>query len=140
MKTRLPWLLVMISVAFNAFFAVGFLQARGHREMARTAEGRARLMAKRLELDDKQLETFEALLGELQQFREARAPRRDAMLAEIVKDEPSQMALEELLNGPDAQKGRLTRLAMIRKFVRLMRPEQREKWTQLVKRRSSASK
>lgn len=139
MKTKLPWILLLISVAFNAFFAVGFLEAKSGMSKAHSLEGRAELLAKRLKLDDQQRKAMEGLVEEARRLRKARAPRRDALLAEIMKDKPDEKALEDLVNGAAANKHRLDRLALIRKMIDLLRPEQRDKWVDLIKKRTSAS-
>ena len=140
MKRTLPWILLAISLAFNIFFAVGFLRARSRMQRARTFRGRAEIIAKRLQLDDRQLEVFEGLLGEYEQLRKERAPERDLFLAEIVKDKPDEKVLEDFVAGDSVKQHRLARLAVMRRFVGLLRPEQREKFIEIVKGPTSASR
>ena len=136
MRNRLPWILVAVCLAFNVFFTVGFLRARSRMAKARTFRGRAELMARRLELDQQQRQAFERLLDEMEQLRKARTPRRDALLAEIVKDEPDEQVLETFVSGDAAIRHRRAKLALMRKFIALLRPEQRERFEEMVKERS----
>jgi Spy/CpxP family protein refolding chaperone len=139
MKAKLPWILLVISVAFNAFFIVGGLHAKSRVAKAHTLEGRAALFAKRLELDDQQRKVLDGLVEEARRLRQTSAPRLEAFLAEVTKDQPDEKALTDLVNGPAASQDRLDRVALIRKVVALLRPEQRDKWVEMVKKRTSAS-
>ena len=139
MRTKLILILLAVSLTFNVFFALGFLGAKNKMARSRTFRGRAELIAKRLDLDEQQWQSFEQLLDEMEQLRKANTPRRDALLAEIVKNNPDEKVLEELVSGDAAEDYRKGRLALIRKFTAMLHPEQREKFIEMVKKRSSAS-
>lgn len=139
MKAKVPWILLAVSLAFNVFFAVGYVQAKNRMAKRRGFKGRARIMASKLGLDDRQQQAFESILGEFDQLRKNRAPQWDAFMAELIKDKPDEKLLEEFMAGEAATKRRLASLAMWRKFINLLRPEQREMYVQLMKKRRSSS-
>jgi hypothetical protein len=135
----LPWILLAASLAFNVFFAAGYVRAKGRMQRVRTFRGRAEMLAKRLQLDERQMQVFQELLAEVEQLRKDRAPQREAFLAEIIKDRPDEKLLEDFVAGQSASKHRLTRLGLMRRFMGLLRPQQREKFAEMVKKRSSSS-
>ena len=140
MRARLAWILLAVSVAFNAFFAAGYLRARGRMGKARTMRGRAEIMAKRLDFDEAQQQALGGLLDVAEALRERRAVERDAFFDELIKDAPDEKALEGYVTGESANQHRLARLALMRKFVGMLRPEQRQRFVELVRKRSSPSK
>jgi len=139
MKAKAPWILLAVSLAFNIFFAVGYVHAKGRMAKRRGFKGRARIVARKLKLDDRQQQELESIFGEFDQLRKDRAPQRDAFMAELIKDEPDEKLLEEFMAGEAAKTRRLAKLALMRKFIRLLTPQQREQFVQLVKKRSSSS-
>jgi len=140
MRPRLPWLLLAVSMAFNAFFAFGYLQGEAHAGQRRSFRDRARAMARQLDLDDRQLQAFEQILEGYERLREARAPQREAFWAELVKDRPDEKLLDDYMAGEPARRDRLAKLALIQKMIALLSPQQREKLVQLVKKRSPPPK
>ena len=139
MKAKVPWILLAVSPAFNVFFTVGYVRAKGRMAKRRGFKGRARIIARKLKLDDRQQREFEKVLGEFDQLRKDRAPQRDAFMAELTKDEPDEKLLEEFMAGEAATTRRLANLALMRKFIGLLTPQQREQYVQLVKKRRSSS-
>lgn len=140
MKTRLPWILVAVSVVFNAFFLIGFVQARAAAQRPRTFLEKAHRLAKKLELDQQQMAEFEHLIDEFQRLRTERAPQREAFLAEMIKDEPDEKVLKDYVAGEAAGEYRLNKLSLARKLVDLLRPEQRQEFVELIQKRSAPSK
>ena len=139
MKAKVPWILLAVSLAFNVCFTVGYVQAKGRMAKRRGFKGRARILARKLDLNDRQQKEFESILGEFDQLRKERAPERDAFLTELIKDEPDEKVLGEYAAGEAAKTRRLANLALMRKFVALLTPQQREQFVQLVKKRTSSS-
>jgi Spy/CpxP family protein refolding chaperone len=139
MKAKIPWILLAASLAFNVFFAGGYVHAKGRMAKSRGFKGRARVIARKLKLDDRQQQAFEGILGEFDQLRKDRAPERDAFMAELIKDEPDEKLLEEFMAGDSAKMRRLANLALMRKFIGLLTPQQREHYVQLIKKRRSSS-
>jgi len=125
MKTRLPWILLAVSLAFNVFFIGGFLQAHCHRKEVPPPGGRLETLAKNLNLDAAQRQVFEQLRGELEQHRSEFAAKREAFINELVKDKPNQKILEEFFVGKDAKQQRLAMLGLMQRFVKILTPAQR---------------
>ena len=138
MKAKLPWILLAVSLAFNVFFAAGYVRAKSRMAKRRGFKGWARTIARKLDLDDRQQQELESIVGEFDQLRKDRAPQRDAFMAELIKDEPDEKLLEEFMAGEAAKTRRLAKLALMRKFIGLLTPQQREQFVQSVKRRSSS--
>ena len=140
MKSKLPWILVAASLAFNVLFMVGFLQARSDAAMLRTSRGRLELMGRRLDLDEQQRQAFDQFLDKRERLRKGRAPQINALLAEIIKDKPDKKTFEEFVLGRAAGEHRLAKLGLWQEFVAVLRPQQRERLVELIKKRRSASK
>jgi len=139
MKAKIPWILLAVSLAFNVFFAIGYVQAKDRMAKSRGFKARARMIARKLDLDDRQQKAFEDILGQFDQLRKDRAPQRDAFMAELIKDEPDDRRLEEYMTGEEAKNRRLANLALMRKFIGILTPQQRQKYVELVKERRSSS-
>ncbi|HET6429249.1 MAG TPA: hypothetical protein VFJ30_12610 [Phycisphaerae bacterium] len=140
MKARLPWILLAVSVVFNAFFLVGFLRARLEAEKPRTFLEKAHRMAERLDLDQAQMAEFEHIVDEMERLRQQRAPEKDAFLAELTKENPDPKVLENYVASEAANEYRLNKLSLARKLVALLTPEQRQKLVELMQKRAAASK
>ena len=138
MKRKLPLILLVISLAFNAFFIGGFFWAKDKMAKARSREGRARMIAEKLDLDDAQNKVFEDLLARYMKLREEKGPRREAFWTEMLKDEPDRQKLVDFMVGEEADNHRLEMLTLIEKFIGSLRAEQREKFVEMVKKRSSS--
>ena len=138
MKTLLA-ILLAISLAFNAFFVLGYVRARKAPQTAHTLEGRARMMAEKLQLDEKQHAIFEECLAEFTELRQARDSQRQAFLDELLKPAPDQKVLESYSVGPEAVGYRLARLTLMRKFVDMLSPAQREMFVEMIRSRNSSS-
>ena len=132
--------LLIVSLAFNVFFTVGFFQACKQEDKARTLEGRARIMAEKLKLDQQQYKVFETLLAEFTKLRQTRAAQRDAFFAELVKDQPNEKMLEDLCAGDSVKQYRLDMLALMRKFIGMLHPQQRETFLEIIRNRNSSDR
>ena len=97
MNKKVVWIILVISLAFNAFFLAGFQQARKQIQGRKTFRGRAEAFAQRLELDEQQHEQFQALLDEGEQLREEKAPKCEAFWRELVKVEPDEKLLADYM-------------------------------------------
>lgn len=140
MKARLPWIVLVASVAFNAFFIVGYLRVHGPGSSPKTFRSRMKLLGKRLDLDEQQGSRFDALVGEQEKLMARRGPQREKMLAELTKDEPDEKVLEAFFEGDEARRHRRERMLLMQKLMKLLRPEQREKLLEQIKAHTSPSK
>ena len=140
MKSRLPWLLAAASLAFNVLFILGFVQARSDVAKSETFSGRMELMARKLDLDQQQRQAFDQFLHKMQLLRKDRTPQTDALFAEIIKGKPDKKVIEEFVLGKATGEHRLAKFELWQEFIAALRPEQRERFVELIKKRRSASK
>ena len=139
MKVILSSLLI-ISLAFNVFFTVGFFRACKQEDRAWTIEGRAHIMADKLKLDGQQHKVFETLLAEFAKLRQTRAAQQDAFFAELVKNHPNEKMLEDLCAGDSVKQYRLDMLALMRKFIGMLNPQQRETFLEIIRSHNSSDR
>ena len=119
MKTKILTIVLVLSLVFNVFFALGYFPILRHKRQGKTFHGRTERIAEKLNLDQDQYKLF-------QDIRESKSNQRQAYLAELVKDNPDQKLLERLsLEG----------LNNMQKFMRSLRPEQRQLFLEMRTRR-----
>jgi Spy/CpxP family protein refolding chaperone len=141
-KRRILWILLAGSIAFNVFFALGFIQARNTVEKFQSPRGRAEILAERLALTPEQQEVF---------WREGRAIARQGMeiareidkvqnrfFAEVQKDNPNREVIFQILSQTNDERARLTRIRTEHWLVVMqsLTPEQRKLFVDLVGARS----
>jgi len=140
MKRKLPLILLLISLAFNAFFVGGFFWAKAKMKQAHSLEERAWMLAEKLELTEEQSRTFANLLERYQKLRDQKQPRREEFWAEMLKDKPDPQVLEEYMIGLAADEYRLQMLDLIQEFMDSLTSQQREKFVERINNRRSSSK
>ena len=140
MKARLPWMLVAVSVVFNVFFVISFVRARSEAETPRTFLEKAHRLARKLDLDEQQMAEFEHVIDEMERLRAERGPLREAFLAEMIKEDPDDKVLENYVAGETAIEYRLNKLSVALKLVALLKPEQRQTFVELIRKRGATSK
>ena len=131
-------IVLIVSLAFNIFFVLGFFQAGKQEKRAKTLEGRARIMAAKLSLDQQQNELFEELLTDFTQLRQDRTDQRSEFYSELIKDKPNEKRLKDFCVGKSARKHRLDTLALMQRFIGILRPQQREMFLEIVNSRNSS--
>lgn len=132
-------ILLAVSLGANVFLVRRYVWTPDEPAELRTFEQRVRIMADKLDLDDEQAEYFEQFLVRFKDFREQNAPQRDKYLAEIIKPEPDQRFLRDYHVGSEADKRRLAMMDMMRDFIEILRPEQRQLFIDMITHRSSSS-
>lgn len=141
MKDRLPWLLLVVSVALNAFFVGGYVNARLSAEQVETPRGRISAVASQLNLSPEQHQAFREMTERRREARR-RLYREGAALSGAYWDEltsaaPDAARLAELgekrLKRRRAYQAEST--ALMRAFVERLRPEQRRQFAEFMKRR-----
>lgn len=141
MKDKLPWILLVVSVALNAFFVGGYVNAQVVAERVETVKGRGAAVAERLGLSEEQRQAFDALR---QGRREARKRLRSAGAGlsgaywdEVMKDQPDDAVLADLLERRlELRRGYQSEVTgLMRDFVRGLTPEQRGRFAEFMKRR-----
>ncbi len=135
MKPKLPWILLVISLAFNAFL-IGSAQTRKQIERAKTFKVRTEAIANQLNLDPQQYENFTRIRDEFEQVLRQLTEKRQEFFAELVKDHPDQKVLDEFRSGDSVKQLRLQVLDWIQSFFGILRPEQRQKLVELVRKRA----
>ena len=140
MKTKLSWILLAASVAFNVTFIVGYLRVHGPGSRPKSFGDRMKLLGKRLDLDEQQWKEFNAIVAEQHKLLSQRSPGLDKVLAEMMKDDPDQEVIDEFLEGDTARAHRRERAMLIHKLMRMLRPEQREEFVNQIRARRNPSK
>ena len=138
MKAKLS-ILLAVSLAFNVFAVVGYLLPYVEPQHARSPEARAKMMAEKLSLDPQQQAIYEKLMLAHAKLREARSLRRDAFYAELLKEHPDEEELKAYLTSSSTDEHRLAMLALVQKFVGVLRPEQRDMFVQTIRNRHSSN-
>ena len=124
MKTKTLTILLVISLAFNAFCAVGFVCAKRRMRLLHSPQGRMEFLAKKLDLTEEQYNNFK-------QRRQSMGEKRQAFLDELIKDKPNQKLLEKLA---------LEKLAHRQEFMRDLSSEQRQMFVEIINKRFSLSR
>lgn len=124
MKTKTLTILLVVSLTFNVFCAVGFLHAKQRRRLAHSPQGRIQLLAKRLDLTEEQCNYFK-------QRHQSMGSKRQAFLDELIKDKPDQKLLEKLA---------LKRIALVQEFMRDLSPDQKQKFVEIINKRFSTGR
>ena len=140
MNTKILSRLLAVSLAFNIFLPIGFFLARKQEDTAKTFHGRTELLARQLNLDQDQYKVFEQLRDQFVKLRQDRLTQRRAFLTEVMKDKPDQKFLKNFCAGKDVAKYRPEVLALMQKFVRILRPEQKQMFVEIINKRFSTSR
>jgi Spy/CpxP family protein refolding chaperone len=139
MKTKAPWILLCVSIAFNALFIAGFLRAWSHSSHRCSFEDRAQWISERLDLDPDQQVIFNQLLEETienrTQFRQAKHAWKSQLVDELVKDEPDPAVLEAFVKQDHHKGHRELMVQQIGRLMAILRPQQRQTLQQLLKDR-----
>jgi Spy/CpxP family protein refolding chaperone len=141
-KTKLPWVLLCVSLCFNAFFVAGYLSARRIPELLATPEGRARLICDRLGLDEKQRAEYVRLdsvrSARLEEIRKPYAKEYDAFWAEVLKDNPDRARVMEMQGQAAVLRGRISkaRAEFLLDMMALLTADQRAHYRRMARGRS----
>jgi uncharacterized membrane protein len=134
----LLWVALALSLALNLFFVAGALWTRFHEPAQLTREERLDQVATALALDPQQRAAFaqysQTMLEQLEATRQAASPLVRATWAEVIKPQPNEAKVMELLDqAAGVRRRHLNEIteATIR-FLRTLTPEQREKFVKVV--------
>ena len=104
-----------------------------------TFEGRARSFVVGLNLDASQQEKFDELLTQAMQqraeIRRERRPDREKLFAELVKDQPDEEILRSFIETDRGKARRAFKVEQMRKFMTILRPDQRQLFLDRMHRR-----
>lgn len=130
MKRHLIHLALALSLLFNVFFVVGFMQARAQLARVESTSGVSRLVTDELSLNDAQAAVFSRLRSSLRDemtiHREALALTQEELVAQLAKAEPDLVRVRELV-ARKAELHRERRLAgsqRFNEFLGVLSPEQ----------------
>jgi Spy/CpxP family protein refolding chaperone len=143
MKTKLPWILLAVSLSLNVFFVAGYLySSKLVQRMATSDTDRTRLVAQRLQLDTHQREEFRRLRAlardRATQLRQTNTEVVEALWDEIVKAQPDGQRIKELLEhlSDNRRAFNLAVMDLVGEFLKILRPEQRETFLQVIRNRN----
>lgn len=138
MMRRLPWVLLGLSIAFNFFFAGGFMHARSSLEQVQEKpEVRKDVLAERLDLTQEQKEEFDrirrATSEKIRQARQAMVEARQELWDRVGSSpgEPQTVLEVAEFEAEQARQLRLIGAESIRQFMKVLSPEQRQKLAEM---------
>jgi hypothetical protein len=141
-RRNLPWLLLAISVVFNVFFVVGYLQARSVADLSASDDGIETLVRNELNLSEEQAAAFHGLRADMMNEAALLQNQRALASRELLQELDSEMMnLERLFDivSGDAEMHREWRLGAMermKQFVSMLTPEQKSKfWRHVHKRK-----
>lgn len=141
LKRHILWILLAGSLAFNGFFALGFIQARNMVEKFQSPKGRAEILAERLKLTPEQKKVFwrEGMAIARQGMEIAKELEKDQnrFFAEVLKENPDREIIFQILSQTNDERARLTRIRTEHWMVIMqsLRPEQRRLFVDLIRSR-----
>jgi uncharacterized membrane protein len=138
----LPWVLLALSVALNAFFIGGHFYTRSlsHR-LAGTGEERMSVLAHRLGLNDQQRTAFRdsrrSVGPKLRELRTEARPHVNKLWDEMAKPEPDDKLIDAELKAIGDMRFGFERdaLASARIFMKTLTPEQRKAFADYARER-----
>lgn len=143
MRSKLSWILLAASLSLNVFFMAGYLYSSELAQQVATSDAdRTRLAAERLQLDTRQHEEFRRLRAlarsRATELRQTNAKITGAFWEEMEKVEPDWQRVEELLKRLSGKRNdfNLTVMDLVREFLGILGPEQREAFLQVIRKRN----
>jgi uncharacterized membrane protein len=141
---RLPWILLALSLALNAFFVGGFFWVRGEvaRAQLRPAE-RFELIGRELNLDAKQRAAFDHFIGQMRMrarhLREANQPLIEEAWNELEKPKPDDGVVDRNLDAANANRHnfQIDNSHALRTFLTSLSDEQRRSFVEFAKHRQN---
>lgn len=142
LKRHILWILLAGSLAFNGFFALGFIQARNMVQKFQSPQGRAEILAERLKLTPEQKKVFwregQAIARQGLEIAKELEKVNNRFFAEVLKENPDREVIFQILGQTNDDRARLTRIRtehwMI--IMRSLRPEQRQLFVDLIRSKS----
>jgi len=141
-KSRLPWILLALSLIFNAGFLAGYMRARRRAKMAQTPQGRAALTISYLRLTPEQdarfTELAKAQAAETERLALTARPKLEMFWQEARRENPDSGRVRQLAEEmlPASDELTMLRVEYLLKYLRIMTPEQRGMLIQSLKDKS----
>jgi uncharacterized membrane protein len=140
--SRLPWILLALSLALNLCFVGGVFWVRMEASRAQLGPPeRMELVARQLALDDNQRAAFERFVGTMRlksrQLRETNQPVIDEAWQEFAKKQPNEAEIDKLFEqaANNRRSFQIETGRALREFLVALSEDQREKFIALVKHR-----
>jgi hypothetical protein len=139
---RLPWILLVLSLALNLCFVAGLFWVRMEASRAQLGPPeRMQLVAKQLALDDNQRAAFDRFVGTMRlksrQLHETNVPLIDDAWQEFAKQQPDEAAIDKLFEqaANNRRSFQIETGRALREFLVVLSEDQRTKFIALVKNR-----
>ena len=142
-SSRLPWILLALSLALNVFFVVGVfwvrMQAHGQMGPAERVES----VAKELALDANQRAAFDRFIRTIRMrarhLREVNQPLIDEAWQEFAKAQPDETAVDKLFEqaADNRRSFQLEAGRALRAFLLVLKDDQRSTFIAMVKNRDN---
>ena len=142
MRSRLPWILFVLSLAANIFFVIGVgTTYLTERKLAESPKQRIAFLADRLDLSEEQRQDLGALRDAVRQrwtgMRGGFRDRRAALMAEVTRPEFDRDRVLALLDRGAARRDSLADMAEeVHAFLRTLSSAQRETLLDMIQGRS----
>jgi uncharacterized membrane protein len=141
-RSRLPWILLALSLALNLCFVGGLFWVRMEASRARMGPPeRMELVAKQLALDDNQRAAFDRFVRTMRlksrHLRETNMPLIDDTWQEFAKQQPDEAAIDKLSEqaANNRRSFQIETGRALREFLAALSEDQRTKFIALVKNR-----
>ena len=141
-RSRLPWILLALSLALNLCFIAGVFWVRMEASRAQLSPpARMELVAKQLSLDGNQRPAFERFVATLRlksrHLRETNMPLVDDAWQEFAKQQPDEAAIDKLFEqaADNRRSFQIETGRALREFLAILSEDQRTKFIALVKHR-----
>jgi Spy/CpxP family protein refolding chaperone len=141
-KRRILWILLAGSLAFNGFFAFGFIQARNLVKKFQTPKGRVEILARQLKLTPQQKKVFwreRAAIAEqgLEIYRRLEKVQ-NRFFTEVQKEDPDREVIFQILSQTtdDQARYRQIRTEHWLNIMRSLSPEQRQIFVDIIRSKS----
>ena len=144
MKVRVLGILLVLSLAFNLAFALGFLHARQQLARLQTPEGRWEALVSELELTEAQQREASVIrargLSRLLPLRDRHNADLVAFWDEMMADEPDAERVREIVERTSdaTNEARRVRAELTRQLMLVFTPEQRQKYREIAQRMNPA--
>ena len=141
--SRLPWILLALSLALNLFFVGGVFWVRGHGHGAMGPAERFERIAKQLTLDAKQRAAFDAFVKTVRtkarELRETNQPLVEEAWQDFAKAQPDEAAVDKLFEtaATNRRNFQLEAGRALRAFLGTLSEEQRAAFIARVRSRDN---
>jgi len=142
----LPWVLLTVSLALNAFFVGGHVYGRyyakeiyGASDFRKHRAGRRQAMMERLGLEADQQQAFRDMRREMREhgrnLRDQVRPNMEALWREMMAEAPDERRIDTLLQSMATNRVAFQRQAtrLAREFMAKLNPEQRTAFAEMAK-------